>query len=194
MSQETQGLNAELAEKIRARRNYQMDAEGVTFCDLRGCRGSSGLACYRTGVPICLNCAVKTPVGYISREAQREQANVFYDATTGDYVKTGVVAFLAHLFIGFLATRLALLAVGFLGFFGFIFVLFIAASAGSAVSEAVWRAIGRKRGRYTGQIAALGVAASAFFLVPFTPFIVLLVYSALVISTVSSRFQLGIRL
>jgi hypothetical protein len=164
--------------------------DGTIFCSISGCHGSVGLRCQRTEVPICPKCSVRTPVGYISKEAAREQQNKFFDAATTDYIIAGAVAFFANLFIGFLVTRL-----GFLGFFGLILIFFVGTSAGGVISELIWRAIRKRRGRYTAQVAGAGIILSSILLFPFTPFLfALLVYAFVVLTTVNARFQLGLRL
>jgi hypothetical protein len=147
-----------------------------------------GLRCQRTEVPICPKCSVRTPVGYISKEAAREQQDKFFDAATMDYIIAGVVAFFGNLFIGFLVTRL-----GFLGFFGLLLIFFVATSAGGLISELIWRAIRKRRGRYTGQVAGAGIILSSILLFPFTSLFALLLYAFVVLTAVNARFQLGLR-
>lgn len=181
----------QLAADIRAKREYREEDDGTVFCKLGGCVGSTGLRCHRTGVPICQTCAIRTPVGYISREAQRAQENKFFDAATSDYLVAAAAAFFGNLFVGFFV----LLVASFLpGFFGLILLFFLAGSAAGVISEIVWRALRKKRGRYTGAFVSGAVILSCFFLLPFTNPLYLLVYAFVVISTINARFQLGIRL
>ena len=179
----------QLAEEIRAKRQYREAEDGTIFCSIMGCPGSGGLRCQRTSVPICPKCSVRTPVGYISKEAAREQQNKFFDAATTDYIIAGVVAFFGNLFIGFLVTRL-----GFLGFFGLILIFFLGTSAGGVISELIWRAIRKRRGRYTGRVAGAGIILSSILLFPFAPLFALLLYTFVVLTAVNARFQLGLRL
>jgi hypothetical protein len=180
----------QLAEEIRAKRQYREEEDGTVFCSISGCPGSTGLRCRRTEVPICPKCSVRTEVGYISKEAAREQQNKFFDAATTDYIIAGFVAFFANLVVGFFVTRL-----GFLGLFGLILIFFVGTSAGGVMSEVIWRAIRKRRGRYTGRIAGAGIILSSIVLFPFTPNILaLLLYAFVVLTTVNARFQLGLRL
>jgi len=179
----------QLAEEIRARRKYQEAEDGTVFCSIARCPGSMGLRCYRTEVPICKKCAVKTPVGYISKEAARDQQNQFFDAEMTDYLLAGVTAFVVNLPLGFFVTR-----IGFLGFFGLIIVFFLASTVGGVISEAVWRVLRKRRGRYTGRVAALGILLSSIILFFVSSPFVLLLYVAIVITTVNARFEMGIRL
>lgn|GEM_PF-6897390 len=184
-----------LAIDIREKRQYEEAEDGTIYCVLRGCRGSAGLRCQRTSVPICTNCAIKTPVGYISKEAQRAQEDTFYDAETSDYIKTGMAAFFGNLFVGFFATLLGSFVVGFLGFFfGIIILFFISTSAAAMISEIVWRVLQKKRGRSTGRVAMVGIIFSTFLFFLFMNPIVVVFYGVVVASTINARFQLGIRL
>jgi len=184
----------QLAAEIRDKRNYREEADGTIFCSISGCPGSVGLRCQRTFVPICTKCAVRTPVGYISREAAREQQDKFFDAETSDYIKAGLAAFFANLMIGFVATRIAIVLWAMLGFFGLIIIFFVATGSAGMISEIVWRVLNKKRGRRTDAVITVGLLLSCVFLLPFTNLIVLLIYAGIVITSVRARFQLGIRL
>lgn len=183
-----------LAEEIRAKRHYREEADGTIYCSIGGCPGSVGLRCYRTGVAICKHCSVHTDVGYISKEAARDQQKVFFDAGNREYLLAGGTAFFTNLFVGFGAMILIRLLLSFLGFFGFIFAFFIATSAAGIISEAVWRVMNKKRGRYTGQIAAVGVVFSSLPLILLAGPLIFIVYVLVVITTLNARFQMGIRL
>jgi hypothetical protein len=179
-----------LAEEIRAKRQYREAEDGTVFCNLSRCPGSEGLRCYRTGVPICQQCSVRTPVGYLSKEAAREQQDQFFYAQTIDYALAGVVAFFANLVIGFFATL-----IGELGFWGYILLgVLLAPAAAGMISEVIWRVSRKKRGRYTGQVAAVGIILSSLLLIPVAPdWLALLIYAAVVVTTLNARFQLNIR-
>lgn len=179
-----------LAEKIREKRQYREETDGTVFCTLRDCAGSTGLRCYKTGVPICQRCAVRTSVGYISREANREHQDKFYDAQTSDYLMAAGAAFFANLIIGFLVTRILWVLPGF---FGWIILFFLASSAAGVISEIIWRALRKRRGRYTARVIAGALVVSSFGLILFTPLIGWLIYTFIVVSGVSGRFQMGIR-
>ncbi len=181
----------QLAIEIRQKRQYQEAEDGTVFCSIRDCPGSQGLRCYRTSVPICQKCSVKTPVGYISREAAREQQDKFFDMETGDYIVAGVTAFFANLFIGFFVTRVGLFLPGFLGL---ILLFFVATSAAGVISEIIHQAIQKKRGRHISQVITAGLLVSSFVLFFVTPFFTLIIYAIIVFTTVNARFQMGIRL
>lgn len=166
------------------------ERDGKIYCDRRGCPGSEGLRDHRNGVPICSKCAVRTAVGYISKDTAREHQNLFFNATPGDYLITGITAFVVSLFAGFFIAQL------------FLFLaLLISAPAGGVVSEMVARVSRRKRGRYTGQVVGAAMALSVLVLVlawfigfARLNFISLGIYAFVAISVAVSRFQLGLRI
>ena len=51
------------------------------------------LRCNKCNKPICLKCAVQTPVGYRCRECVRGQQDVYYNATSTDNLIAFGVAF-----------------------------------------------------------------------------------------------------
>lgn len=166
---------------------YEQD--GKIYCDRRGCPGSAGLRDHRNGVPICAKCAVRTAVGYISKDTAREHENIFFNATATDYVIAGVVAFVVSLVAGFVIMQL--------GFF--YFSILLAAPAGGVVSEAVYRISRKRRGRYTGQVvgAAMGLSVIVlllFALIGIGSLLSLGIYAFIAIGVAVSRFQLGLRL
>ncbi len=121
------------------------------------------LRCNKCGKPICISCAVRTPVGYRCNECVREQQNIYFNALGRD----NIVA----LAVGFVLTLIFAPIVGFLlgsiGFFGF-FIAFIAGSGGGTlVARVIRRAVGNRRGRKLPHWALagiiLGVAPWAFF-------------------------------
>lgn len=179
-----------LAEEIRQKRNYREEADGTVFCQIGGCLGSTGLRCYRTSVPICMKCAVKTPVGYISREAAREQQDKFFTALPRDYLITVAIAFFLNLGLGYIAAQ-----IGFIGFFGLILMSFWGTFAAGILSEAIWRALNKRRGRYTGRVAAGAVFLSSLLVFFVTGSLLgLLIYTVIVIIAINARFQVGLRL
>lgn len=172
------------------KRQYR-EVDGVIYCDRVGCPGSTGLRCYRTNVPICQKCSVRTPVGYLSKDAAREQQNLFFNADISDYMIAGAAAFFANLMVGFIATRVAMLLA--FGFFGLLIMVFVGASAASLISEIIWRALRKKRGRYTSEVSVAAILVSSALLLPITSPLVLVIYAGVVATAVSARFRLGLR-
>ena len=110
--------------------------ESATFC-VNHPNVATGLRCNRCGNPICVKCAVRTPVGYRCKSCIKTQQAVFYTATSTDYVIAAVIT-------------LPLAAIGqFIGpLLGF-FALFAGPIVGGLVAELVYRANGKRRGQYT---------------------------------------------
>ncbi len=102
------------------------------------------LRCNKCGNPICVKCAVRTPVGYRCRSCNRAQQQVFETAEWYDYaIAIAIAAPLAAL-AGFLVTR-----IGF-------FVIILAPVVGGAIAEAVRFGVRRRRGRYLAWAAVGG--------------------------------------
>lgn len=105
------------------------------------------LRCNRCGRPICVRCAVQTPVGYRCRECVAGQQAAFFNARPLDY---GIAAVVAAL-IGLIAAPI----VSMLGFW----VILIGPLVGSLAAEAVHRLIGRRRGRWIWLVVSGGLVA-----------------------------------
>lgn len=103
------------------------------------------LRCNKCGKPICSSCARPTPVGYRCPECIREQEDIFYAAGPLDHVIAAIIAFPSGLVLGFFAAR-----IGF-------FAIFLAAIAGSVLGRIVFRAAGRRRGRWLPHIVSAGI-------------------------------------
>lgn len=113
------------------------------------------LRCNRCNDPYCVNCLVRTPVGYRCKTCLNIQQAGFYTATIFDYAMAGIASFIASIVGGALAV-----AIG--GFF-ILFQIFYAPAAGGAISEIIWRATQKHRGRYIWLVAcAAFLLGSAF--------------------------------
>jgi hypothetical protein len=111
------------------------------------------LRCNKCGKPICIKCAVQTPVGYRCKECVRQQQNVYFNAESWDYP----IAFVVSLLVTLVATPLVFQLLGRMGFLGIFIALFIGASAGGILAQIIRWAIGRRRGRYLQYIALAGI-------------------------------------
>jgi len=121
------------------------------------------LRCNRCGKPICMRCAVRTPVGYRCKDCVRGQQSVFYTASRTHQAAGSAVALLLGLLLGVLsyfAGQLSWLA------------LFIAPVVGGVAGEAIFRASGRKRARRFDWIGSGLVAVGA--LLAFLPLYLIL--------------------
>ncbi|MBZ0296102.1 MAG: hypothetical protein K8L99_26315 [Anaerolineae bacterium] len=126
--------------------NEPTTGEEITYCAVHPDR-ETGLRCNKCGRYMCAQCAVQTPVGYRCRECVRQHDDKFFNATQNDYILlfavsaglTGLVAVVMS------AIRLPLL-----------FIILLGLPIGGAISEAVVRAVKKRRGRQSGIIAASG--------------------------------------
>lgn len=125
-------------------------------------RRETHLRCNRCGKPICSSCARPTPVGYRCPQCIREQEEVFYTATVLDYILAILIALPLSIFAGVFATR-----IGF-------FVIFLAAAAGSLIGNLVFRAVGRRRGRWLPQLVGACVVVGG--VLPAAPYLLALFF------------------
>ncbi len=119
----------------------------------------TSLRCYNCDKPICIDCANKTPVGYICPDCRHSLQEKFFSATPIDYVVATVISFILSLAAGFIVVNFG----G--GFFWVLIVLFVAGGVGSFVAKLTNRALGKRRGRYIPHVVAamvvLGVVIPA---------------------------------
>jgi len=111
------------------------------------------LRCNKCGKPICMKCAVQTPVGYRCKECVRQQQNVYFNAETWD----NPIAFGVALLVTLIATPIVGAILGFTGFFGILIAFFVGASAGGLLAQVIRWAVGRRRGRYLRYFALAGI-------------------------------------
>jgi hypothetical protein len=98
------------------------------------------LRCNKCGKPICVKCAVRTPVGYRCRECVRGQQAIFQTAEWYDYAIGAVVALV-----------LSAIMTPFSGLLSW-FVIFIGPLGGTIVAEVVRFAVRKRRGRYFAEL------------------------------------------
>ncbi|MBK6711726.1 MAG: hypothetical protein IPG51_15545 [Chloroflexi bacterium] len=131
----------------------------ILYCYRHPERDTS-LRCYSCNKPICIDCANKTPVGYICPECLYNLEEKFFSATKIDYLLASVVSFILSLLAGFVVVNFG----G--GFFWVLIVLFVAGGVGAFVAKLTYRVIGGRRGRYIPHIVAtmviVGVVIPAF--------------------------------
>lgn len=110
---------------------------------------ATGLRCNKCNKPICPKEAVRTPVGYRCPDCVRQQQDVFFTAKALDYVIAAVIS----LPVGYISQLVG----GRLGFF----VILVGTLAGGLVGELIWRATGKRRGRYMWMVTLAGLAIGA---------------------------------
>jgi hypothetical protein len=111
------------------------------------------LRCNKCGKPICMECAVQTPVGYRCKECVRQQQNVYFNAATSD----NLIAFGVGLAVSAIAAPIVGTLIGFFGFWGFIIAFLAGSAAGSALAQIIRQAVGRRRGRRLPLFALIGI-------------------------------------
>ena len=120
-----------------------------TFCAVHPTIETS-LRCNKCGRYMCSKCAVRTPVGYRCRECVHQQQDVYFTATQRDTLIAAAVSFGLSIPISFIIPKIFLLG-----------VILFSLPAGSLIGEAVFRATGKRRGRYTWAVAVGGIVAGA---------------------------------
>ncbi|MEZ4639980.1 MAG: DnaJ domain-containing protein [Caldilineaceae bacterium] len=111
------------------------------------------LRCNRCGKPICMKCAVQTPVGYRCKECVSQQQNVYFNAAGSD----NLIAFGVGFLVAAIASPIVGLLIGGFGFIGLIIAFVAGSAAGSALAQIIRRAVGRRRGRRLPVLALMGL-------------------------------------
>lgn len=116
---------------------------------------------------MCLKCVQRTPVGYRCKECLGEQRAGYYTATPLDYVLAAVLGVVLGAIAAFLMTLLNF------GLFSIIIAIFVGPIAGGAISEAIRRVTGKRRGRYLSWTACIAIALAglAVLILPVLPFL-----------------------
>lgn len=117
------------------------------------------LRCNKCGKPICIKCAVQTPVGYRCSECIHQQQKVYFNALGSDNFVALAVGFAVSA-IG--APLVGLLLSGF-GFFGLIIAFIAGSGAGTLLAGIIRRAVGRRRGRQLPLFALIGIIGGVLF-------------------------------
>ncbi|MBN1314020.1 MAG: tetratricopeptide repeat protein [Anaerolineales bacterium] len=107
------------------------------------------LRCNRCDKPICLKCAIQTPVGYRCKNCIREQQDVFFGAFWYDYLLAAIVTIpLAGL------ASYIIFSIGWL-------TIFIAPFAGLVIAEAVRLVTRRRRGRWLPLVVSVCIVTGS---------------------------------
>ena len=112
------------------------------------------LRCNKCGKPICMKCAVLTPVGYRCTECIHQQQNVYFNALDSDNFIALGVGFLVSAIAGPIA---GLLLSGLGLYFGLIIAFIAGSGAGSLLAQIIRRSVGRRRGRRLPIFALIGI-------------------------------------
>lgn len=131
------------------------DASDTLFCANHP-NTETLLRCNKCGKPICMKCAVQTPVGYRCTECIQQQQNIYFNALGRDnIVALGVgfaVSAIAAPIVGLLLASIGL-------FFGLIIAFVAGSGAGSLLAQIIRRAVGRRRGRRLPVFALIGIVS-----------------------------------
>jgi hypothetical protein len=121
------------------------------------------LRCNKCGRPVCMKCVQRTPVGYRCNECLGMQRAGYYTATTIDYVLASIIALILGAIGGF--------GISLIGFW--LVAIFVGPVAGGIISEAIRRALSKRRGRYLALVActALVIGAVVALFAPYFPFV-----------------------
>ena len=116
----------------------------ITYC-ARHPERDTGLRCNRCERYMCVECAVRTPIGYTCRECVRGHEDKFYAGTLTDYALVAAVGLAG----GALTALLTMLIGGFL-----IVGLLLAPGLGGAIAQLALTITKRRRGRQSGLVCA----------------------------------------
>lgn len=143
-----------------------VDADAQLFCYRHPGRSTS-LRCYKCNKPICSECTVKTPVGYLCPDCYREAEDAFFNARPTDYILAIAVALPISLLAGFLVMQFSR------GIFFIIIMFFVGGAIGGVIGRITKRVIGGRRGRYIPHLVAacviIGVLVWALPVLLFNP-------------------------
>lgn len=104
------------------------------------------LRCNKCGRPICVRCAVRTPVGYRCRDCVAAQQQAFYAGfQPSHYLMAGGIALPLSLLAGWLVPQLGWYAI------------FLGPVAGSGIAEAARWAVKRRRGEHTWLVVCAAI-------------------------------------
>lgn len=164
--------------------NTTQDDE-IHYCAVHPER-DTGLRCNRCDRYMCIDCAVRTPIGYTCRECVRGHENRFYQGTMLDYALVAAVSATGGALTMFLTSLVG----------GFLILAFIVAPAiGGTAAQIALQLTGRRRGRQSGLVSAGallagGLAASIALTGGIGLFTLL--YLALACSAAFARFKMSI--
>jgi hypothetical protein len=122
--------------------------EETTYCAVHPDR-ETGLRCNKCGRLMCVDCAVRTPVGYRCKECVRGIQDKYFNASQLDYLIIGGVCFGLAMIAGALIQVIRL---------GLLFGIILGLPIGGGIAEAALWGIQRRRGRQFAEVAAVAAA------------------------------------
>jgi hypothetical protein len=124
-------------------------ADEIIYCSVHPDREAT-LRCNKCGRPMCVQCAVQTPVGYRCRECVRGIQAKYYNANPYDEVIAFGVAAAAGGVIAYVLSEFSI---------PLFILLILSFPAGGAVSELIVRAVQKRRSRNMGYFGAAGAVS-----------------------------------
>jgi hypothetical protein len=168
-----------IPERVDETHADEQDEPEVLYCTVHPTVQTT-LRCNRCGRPMCTKCAVKTPVGYRCRECVREQQDKFFNAQVIDYIVATGISLAISFFAAAIVARI-----------WFLFAIFLGPAAGGVIGTVVWRATGKRRGRYTSIFVGTAVVAGALPFVLLNP-LSIAIYLFLATGAAVARFRLAL--
>ena len=127
--------------------NHPMPLDEIHYCQVHSDRDTE-LRCNRCNRYMCVDCAVRTSVGYTCRECVRGHEDKFFEGTLADYAVVAAVS----------AVGGAIVALGSALIGGFwLLALIIAPALGGLIGQIALTLTGRRRGRQSGYVCAAGL-------------------------------------
>lgn len=117
--------------------------EETTYCAVHPDR-ETGLRCNKCGRYMCVDCAVRTPVGYRCKECVRGIEDKFFNASQYDYI---IIAAVCGVLAGIGGAIVKAVGIPLL------FMIILGLPIGGGIAEVALRAIQRRRGRQSAPIA-----------------------------------------
>ncbi|MFN8531502.1 MAG: B-box zinc finger protein [Anaerolineae bacterium] len=126
--------------------------EDLHYCTVHPDRETE-LRCISCDRYMCVQCAIRTPVGYRCRECVRGQQAVFFKANPADDIIAGAICFVLMAIAAGIVSALP---------FGIWLGLIAGLPAGGAISEVSLRATKRRRSRSSHIVTAIAAVAGGF--------------------------------
>ena len=121
----------------------------IHYCQVHSGRDTE-LRCNRCNRYMCVDCAVRTSVGYTCRECVRGHEDKFFEGTLVDYAVVAAVSAIG----GAMGVLGSALIGGFL-----LLVIIVGPALGGIIGQVALALTGRRRGRQSGYVCAGGVLA-----------------------------------
>jgi hypothetical protein len=126
----------------------RVPTEETTYCAVHTDR-ETALRCNKCGRYMCVECAVRTPVGYRCKECVRGIQDKYFNASQNDYLIIAAVCAVLAIISGAIVQTINI---------GLLFVIILGLPIGGGIAELALRATKRRRGRQSAIIAGAATA------------------------------------